>query len=100
VLEPLVTRVVEMKGLEGQLLGPGDTPLTNATIEIPSMNLRVHTDAHGRFHFHAVPAASLTQRLRIYAKGQTFDVEVDPQRTPLTVRIDFPDMIQSSPDMS
>jgi hypothetical protein len=55
--------------LVGVVLGPGDVPIVDALVEVQALGLAQRTDRDGRFAFRTIPAAPLTNMLRITAKG-------------------------------
>ena len=82
---PLITKTTVGVPLTGRVVGPGDLPLAGVSVELPSLQLSVRTDADGWFRFANVPPSPA--RLTVRAKGevQTF---VAPQSSgePLTIR--------------
>lgn len=91
VREPPIVRWVASGALAGVVVGPGDVPVANARIELPALDLRVATDADGRFRFPRVPATAGETRLRVVARGRTQDVtrELPAGGAPLTIRFDL-----------
>lgn len=59
-----------MRALYGIVLGPSDTPVAGARVELPALGLSASTDTAGRFRFRSVPGGSETITLRISAKGR------------------------------
>lgn len=79
VRQPLVVHAGPVTRLEGIVLGPDRIPVVGASVELPDLRMRTRTDRRGAFQFKAVPGASVGKRLRIRAKGQEVDVQVDEQ---------------------
>ncbi len=72
--QPIVTQVpaVDFRGikvLSGQVVGPGDVPLANATIDVQSMDMSTTTDSSGRFHFRVI-GGETSYTLRCRARGR------------------------------
>lgn len=55
--------------LVGRVTGPGELPLMQARVEIPSLDQATHTDADGRFRFAALPTDPTGHELWIHARG-------------------------------
>jgi hypothetical protein len=72
----------------GLLLGPGDVPLSDCRVEVPSLNLSTSTDYKGRFYFPGMPAVG-TKKLLIKAKGRELPVDSEDNHpdsgTPLVI---------------
>jgi hypothetical protein len=77
VRKPIVIKHLALRSLEGQILGPEDTPLMNARVELPALELFTTTDSKGRFHFSSVPAMPGARLLRVRAKGQEFSINTE-----------------------
>ena len=73
---PLDVHATPITSLHGVVVGPEDTPLANALVELPSLQQSVYTDGNGRFRFPTVPASPPVTRLRIRAKGLTQEMDV------------------------
>jgi hypothetical protein len=69
VRQPLKVQASPMMSFHGVLLGPGDTPLSDCRIEVPTLDLATSTDRKGRFCFPGMPATG-TKKLLIKAKGR------------------------------
>lgn len=74
---PLVIRAVPSAALVGRVVGPGDFPIPDALVELPSMGLSARTDARGRFRFASVPADTPLGRLEVRAKGAVLAVRTE-----------------------
>jgi hypothetical protein len=76
VRRPLEVRVTGLAPLEGTVLGPDESPLAGANVELPALQLAAVTDWRGRFSFPAVPAEPLPKELLVRARGreQTFSI--------------------------
>ncbi len=59
-----------MRPVDGAVLGPQETPITGARVELPSLHLTTRTDAKGRFRFSAVPVDPPPTTLTVRAKGR------------------------------
>jgi hypothetical protein len=93
VLSPMQVSMETMSSFFGVILGrPGDLPLADAAIELPSIGLRTHSDSKGRFGFHSVPS-KLPLTLRVRAKGKEFELRVEEPHPapddPLTIPLDI-----------
>jgi hypothetical protein len=87
---PLRVQGVGTRAMEGVVLGPGDVPVSDAFIEIPSLGLTTRSDTRGRFRFAAVPAAPAKQQLRVRAKAREFPFTVDSSKpSPFVLRLDL-----------
>ena len=76
--------------MEGLVLGPGDVPISDAFIEIPSLALTARSDRHGRFRFAAIPTSPVKQHLRVRAKAREFPFTVDSSKPPpFVLRLDL-----------
>jgi hypothetical protein len=69
VRQSLVINATTLHSLHGLVLGPEDTPLMNARVELPSLQLATDTDAKGRFYFASVPSEPRAKHLRVRARG-------------------------------
>ena len=88
---PLVMRSAPVISLQGIVLGPGDSPIVGASVEIPSLSLTSHTDARGRFHFSSVPGEPGSIQLLVKARGRSQTITVEEPasgREPLAIRFD------------
>jgi hypothetical protein len=88
---PLVVRGAPIRSLHGIVLGPGDVPIMGAGVELPALQLRGYTDAHGRFSFATVPSGSQGLQLVVKAKGRRQRVTVEQStsdKEPLAIRFD------------
>jgi hypothetical protein len=88
VREPVTLRIGVSSALEGRLVGPGDVPVADAYITLPSLRLSTRSDAAGRFAFAAVPRDP-PARLHVSARAREFDFTVDGGSDgPVTLRLD------------
>ena len=77
--------------MEGTILGPEQTPLTNARVELSTHNLVTRTDIKGRFIFPAVPSEPAKKKLRMIARGRELFKEIDYtkiKQEPLIIHFD------------
>ncbi len=89
VRKPLVVQGTTLSALSGTVVGPGDVPLANARVEIPSANLATETDYAGRFRFNGVPVDPVTKVIRVRARRHEMAVEVKTGRDePVLIRFD------------
>jgi hypothetical protein len=77
VRTPLVVQSSPITDLRGQILGPGDIPLSGMRVELPSLQLSTRTDAQGYFYFPTVSSESKTRELRISGKGRELNITVE-----------------------
>jgi hypothetical protein len=92
VLVPLVMQSAPLLSLVGVVLGPHDTPLAGARVELPSQSLAVYTDRKGRFRFGTVPGEPPTKQLIVRARGhvETVTVTMPPNEgEPVVIHIDL-----------
>jgi hypothetical protein len=90
VTGPLSVQGAGLRVMEGLVLGPGDVPISDAFIEIPSLALTTRSDTRGRFRFAAVPATPTKQQLRVRAKAREFPFTVDSSKpSPFVLRLDL-----------
>jgi len=85
---PLHVEGVGSRAMEGVVLGPGDVPISDAFVEIPSLALTTRSDMRGRFRFAAVPTTPIKQQLRVRAKSREFPFTVDSSK-PFVLRLDL-----------
>lgn len=88
---PLVLHGAPVRSLHGIVSGPGDIPIVGASVELPALQLRCHTDTRGRFHFASVPGTGQAFQLIVKAKGRRQSVMVEQSTTnkePLMIRFD------------
>lgn len=87
-------RTIKLNGfpvttLQGAVLGPDDTPVAGAQVEVPSLHRSATTDTHGRFVLTGLPQAAQS-RLVVNARGKRIEVspegEPDPSK-PLMIRL-------------
>lgn len=91
VHRPVEVRIAPAVSLSGLLVGPGDIPLGDVRVELPTLQLSTHTDAQGRFRFGAVPAEPSTKELRVRIKGSDRLVKVEHNRDarePMVIRFE------------
>lgn len=89
VRRPVDVRHSPLTALAGLVLGPGDLPLPNIEVALPSVGLSTLTDAAGRFRFAPIPGDTATGHFRLRAKGTEVMVEPAPKPAgPLILRFD------------
>jgi hypothetical protein len=90
VRAPLRVQGVGSRVMEGVVLGPGDMPISDAFVEIPSLALTTRCDTRGRFRFAAIPTSPAKQQLRVRAKAREFPFTVDSSKpSPFVLRLDL-----------
>ena len=90
VRAPLRVEGVGSRVMEGVVLGPGDVPISDAFVEIPSLALTTRSDTRGRFRFAAIPTSPVKQHLRVRAKAREFPFTVDSSKPPpFVLRLDL-----------
>lgn len=86
---PLTVQGAPVRSLHGIVLGPGETPIAGASVELPALQLRGHTDTRGRFAFATVPGGSQSFQLVVKARGSQQSVLVEQstsEKEPLAIR--------------
>ncbi|WP_254038451.1 carboxypeptidase-like regulatory domain-containing protein [Myxococcus guangdongensis] len=78
------------EALFGCVVGPGDVPIADALVELPSLSLATRTDDQGCFRFPRVPPVATLGRLEVRAKGELLALgpealAAEPQ--PLLIRL-------------
>ncbi len=76
VRTPLELQISPFTTLQGQVVGPEDTPIANATVELQNHNLAARTDYKGCFTFSTVPLKPDVKRVRILARNREFSTEI------------------------
>jgi hypothetical protein len=92
VLQPLKVKADPITRFSGILLGPNETPLIGATVELKYLQRSTRTDTKGRFTFPTIPVKCLTEPVRVRAKGQEFEVTLDQPAShsePVVIRLDL-----------
>jgi len=79
---PIRVQGVGSRAMEGVVLGPDDVPISDAFVEIPSLQLATRSDTRGHFRFAAVPTSPAKQQLRVRAKAREFPFTVDSSKPP------------------
>lgn len=91
VRQPLVARISSTTSLQGVVLSENDVPIYGALVELAGLHLLQRTDSHGRFRFGAVPADPAVKLVRVTAKGQVAEQEVEQSGdTPVVIRFPNP----------
>lgn len=92
---PRVRQVPELRHrrlrpLRGVVMGPGDIPVVDARVELPSARLATQTDSRGRFFFGGVPSESGMTAFRVQAKSQEWVANLElPKREEDALIIQF-----------
>lgn len=92
VSAPLQIRRSPLSTLQGVVVGPESTPLSNACVSLPTHNLVAYTDSHGRFGFDIIPTLPPGTQLHIRARGQEMVRSVEQIETnqgELLIRFDL-----------
>jgi hypothetical protein len=92
---PLAVRGVALVPMAGVVLGPGDVPVANARVEIPSAGAVAETDPLGRFRFPALPAEPTQRLVRVRARGKQIDVEIAQPEASSAVVIRFDQLLEA-----
>jgi hypothetical protein len=69
VRQPPEVRHLKLRPLRGIVMGPGNLPVGDARVELPSARLATQTDPRGRFFFAGVPAEPATAAFRVRARS-------------------------------
>ncbi|MEO8133190.1 MAG: Pvc16 family protein [Betaproteobacteria bacterium] len=91
VMHPLTIDPRQSVPLSGLVLGPEDTPVMAARVEIPELGLWATTDATGAFRFPSTPQGS-SLNLRITARGKVIE-----RSTPKTTNSDRRFLVRLEP---
>jgi hypothetical protein len=96
VTQPLSVKEAALTKLYGQVLGPGDVPLSGAQVTIPALRLVHYTDPKGRFILPLVPGSSNLRTVQVKFKSQVLEVtpnadQPNSETTPLVIRFDLPE---------
>ncbi len=86
---PLAVQTVDREPLHGIVVGPRDTPVMGARVELPAHGLSTRTNASGRFLFSAIPVEPRSKVVRVQARGHEISLNVDlavGSRDPLMIR--------------
>lgn len=86
---PLVVQGAPVRSLYGVVFGPGDIPVAGASVELPALQLRGHTDPKGRFFFASIPGESQRAQLVVKARGFQQSVLVEQftsEKEPFVIR--------------
>ncbi|MCI4065780.1 carboxypeptidase-like regulatory domain-containing protein [Micromonospora sp. R77] len=82
VLQPLRLRQLELRTLDGRVVGPQQQPLAAMRVELVGTGTATHTDSAGRFRLVGVPhdpaAPGRPLHLRLVGRGRTHLAELDP----------------------
>ena len=92
VRAPVEVHQSPLASMDGTVLGPEETPLANARVELTTHNLVTRTDMKGRFIFPTVPIQPATKKIRIAARGRELIKEVDYEKLnqePLIIHFDI-----------
>ena len=82
VRRPAIVSAVGTSTLYGVIVSPEDTPIVEALVEIPSLQLLATTDREGRFAFTTVPSEPRKKVLRVRARGRQFSVATEQPTSP------------------
>jgi len=74
VVRKLEVRSAAIVGMNGRVIGPGDAPVMNAVVEMPTLRRSARTDSAGRFAFSTVPAEPQEVELVVRARGKEMSV--------------------------
>lgn len=85
---PLAVQTVGREPLHGVVVGPRDTPVMGARVELPAHGLSTRTNSSGRFLFSAIPVEPRSKVVRVQARGREISLNVELAaggRDPLTI---------------
>jgi len=92
IRSPIEVQQSPLARMEGMVMGPDETPLANARVELSTHNLVARTDVKGRFIFPTVPTEPALKKVRVIARGRELFKEVDyikfKQKEPLIIHFD------------
>jgi hypothetical protein len=71
------TRFVASGRVDGVLVGPGDVPIAGASVELAALGLSATTAWNGTFALARIPREAGALRLRVTARGEARDVDVN-----------------------
>jgi hypothetical protein len=92
VRRPLVTEWSHSRTLTGRVIGPRNTPIAGARIEVASAGLTAYSDHRGEFTLAGVPTGPPAPLLAITAKGVRLTVRADaPASEPLVITVPLPE---------
>lgn len=95
MVRALAMETSSMRALSGIVIGPGETPVMGARVELLSLGIATRTDQSGRFRFAGAPA-NRPLKLLVRAKGQTLEVDCSSADAakgdePLEIRLQIPE---------
>lgn len=73
---PMVLETGSFRSITGSVLGPGEIPIMDACVDLPSLGRSARTDAQGRFRLPGVPTKPAPASLRVRAKGVEMSVDL------------------------
>jgi hypothetical protein len=87
------TRWAHSRPLSGRVLGPDDTPIADALIEVEATGATTYSDHRGEFHLPAVPIGPPAATLAVMAKGVRLvtRAEAAPEAS-LLIRVPLPEL--------
>ncbi|MDZ5442158.1 carboxypeptidase-like regulatory domain-containing protein [Micromonospora sp. 4G57] len=89
VLRPLRLRQLEMRTLDGRVVGPEQQPLAAMRVEVVGTPYTTHTDTAGRFRLAGLPhdpdEPDRPVRVRLVGRGRTHTAELDPADPDLVI---------------
>lgn len=92
VRRPLATEWSWGRTLVGRVIGPGQTPIAGAKIEVPSVGLGTYTDHRGEFSIAGVPTGPPAPTLVITAKGVRLTAQAGASSSePLEISVPLPE---------
>jgi hypothetical protein len=88
----IVTQWSGQRPLLGRVVGPGDTPIAGAHIELDGAGVDTFSDHHGYFRLSAVPVGPPVPTLTVTAKGARQIVRAESGDEALVVRLLLPEL--------
>jgi hypothetical protein len=91
IRSPIEVQQSPLASMEGTIVGPNETPLSNARVELSTHNLVARTNGKGHFIFPTVPTEPALKKVRVLARGRELLKEVDYtkiKQEPLIIHFD------------
>jgi hypothetical protein len=90
---PAVTEYSPGRKVSGRVVGPGEVPITGASVEVLSAGLITYSDHRGEFTLAGVPTGPPDPTLVVTAKGVRLTVRAEPSsNTPLVIPVPLPEL--------
>ena len=89
MVRKVVLETVPGRPLQGVVLGPEQTPICDADVELPALHLSTRTDRNGQFEFVNVPVSGGVRSLRVRARGREMTVSLQDAAAQSPIAINF-----------